>query len=649
MTSISATLLSWSITILMILCITFGFLASMATAQTRGIINTKHNLSKTGPGEFKALSEDRICVFCHVPHNANPQTPLWNKKIAATNFDPIDLKTYVPSPYTPYTSSTMVAQPPVQPTGASRLCLSCHDGTLALGEVLRPSTGIAMTVAGGIPSTSPSYLGTTLASHHPISFSYFDSLPNPELSPILPQGLLFYGNGIIQCSTCHDPHDNTNKNFLAKSNENSELCKLCHVMNGWAGTSHSTAQSTWSGAAPNPWPRTGTGTDFDWTTVKQNGCENCHTPHNAIGQKRLLNCYTELGPCDPATEEGVCFPCHNGHMVPPVKNIFGQFLNTSRHAVDMATSVHDPKESPKLISGHVECVDCHNSHMTNNNKTATPPAVSGRLDGVSGVTIDDAIANASLNEYEICFKCHASASAQSVFPPIPRVIQEYNTRLEFQTNNTSYHPVAGAGASSDVPSLIMPLTTSSKIYCTDCHSDESVANGGTGSRGPHGSQYAPILKEQYKTTNDNIIYSSSNFALCYRCHYESSVMSDNTFQKNTTSGKGGHFGHVQSSTPVGPDPKSPIYASCSVCHDPHGLRDNGLSGSHKRLINFDTRIVSALTGFSVPIFAGSGNRAGNCALVCHDVNGNAVVHDGSTKFSYGGAAAIGPGSVRIRW
>jgi hypothetical protein len=285
-------------------------------------------------------------------------------------------------------------------------------------------------------------------------------------------------------------------------------------------------------------------------------------------------------------------------------------------------------------------VDCHNPHAANNNKTVAPPEVSGRLDGVSGVTIDDAIVRPAINEYEICFKCHAASSAQSIFPPVPRVIQEYNTRLEFQTNNPSYHPVAGTGASNDVPSLIMPMTISSQIYCTDCHSDESVANGGSGSRGPHGSQYAPILKEQYKTTNDNIIYSNNNFALCYRCHYESSIMSDNTFRKNVDSNKGGHFGHVQSSALVGPDPQSPIYASCSVCHDPHGIRDNGVSGSHKRLINFDTRVVSALpaSGFSVPIFSGTGNGTGSCTLVCHGVQ-----HDGSAKYSYpdqGGAIKI---------
>jgi hypothetical protein len=431
---------------------------------------------------------------------------------------------------------------------------------------------------------------------------------------------------------------------------NSGLCTRCHLMNGWSGSPHNLAQSTWNGTAPNPWPRTGIGTDFGWMDVQKNGCENCHSPHKAVGEKRLLNCYTELGPCNPFTEAGVCFPCHNGNMIPPVKNIFKQLSNTSRHAVDLYTGIHDPKESPRLLS-HVECVDCHNPHMTNNNKTVAAPVVSGRLDGVSGVTIDDTIVQPAVNEYEICFKCHASYTAQSVFPPIPRYVNTANMQWKFKTNNPSFHPVTGLGASKDVPSLVLPLTTSSMIYCTDCHSDESVANGGSGSRGPHGSKYAPILHDQYDTTNSLHSYNTSNFMLCYNCHYEVSILSDNTFQKKDLQW-GGHSGHLQSITDAG-NHTYYVYASCSACHDPHGIPDDGLSGSHKRLINFDARIVSAMpgSGYSVPIFIGSGNRAGNCALVCHDANGNPANHDGSTKFSYGGAGAIpkGGGTIQTHW
>ena len=69
----------------------------------RSIVNSKHNLSVSGPGEIRALAEDRICIFCHTPHNATPFTPLWNKKLE-------------PTTYTLYQSSTLSAIPQ-QPNG----------------------------------------------------------------------------------------------------------------------------------------------------------------------------------------------------------------------------------------------------------------------------------------------------------------------------------------------------------------------------------------------------------------------------------------------------------------------------------------------------------------------------------------------------
>jgi predicted CXXCH cytochrome family protein len=623
-------------------------LSVTSSAAIAGITDTKHNLSKSGPGTIKATSEERICVFCHTPHNAFPQTPLWNKNIEARN-------------YTLYSSTTMVAAMSL-PTGPSRLCLSCHDGTLALGEVRKPSSAIAMSTQ--YISSGSSFLGTTLEKNHPVSFSYYSSLPNSELHPVPPTELLFYGNGVIHCSTCHDPHDNINKKFLRVNSVNSQLCILCHAITGWETSSHNKSTSSWNNTPPNPWPRTSSlGIwELGWTRVDQNGCENCHAPHSAPGEKRLLTCFDGSGICSAFTLEGNCFPCHNGNVGQQMKNIYAQFGagKVSYHRLTNPYIPHDPLENkdPLLIGGygHVECVDCHNPHMTNTNKTVTPPSVSGQLDGVSGVTINGVAINPAINEYEICFKCHAQTYNQTLISYTPIIrwsSSDFNTRVEFQTVNPSYHPVAGLGASSDVPSLIPPRNTTSMIFCTDCHSDESVAIGGTGSRGPHGSKFAPILRNQYDTTNLLHSYNASNFQLCYDCHDEGStgsgILNDYTFQKSSD-GRGGHSGHLKTITDAN-NTTHDVFASCSACHDPHGVPDNGLSGSHKRLINFDTRIVNPLTGsgFSAPIFSGSGNRAGTCALVCHDANGNAVTHDGSTKFSYGGAGAIGPGTIHIHW
>lgn len=597
--------------IALLLCAAGVFSGPPAVAKM-SIVYSKHNLSASGPGQIKALTENRICIFCHAPHNATALTPLWNKKLEAVN-------------YTPYTSTTMVA-PSSTPTGPSRLCLSCHDGTLALGDVVQPSSGIAMNVAGGIPSSSPSYFGTSLTSHHPISFSYSQSVSNPEINPVPPANLVFYGNEIIECTTCHDPHDDTNKKFLRVSSVNSGLCTECHTMNGWNQTSHNTSQQTWNNAGTNPWPRTGINTDFGWTTVQQNGCESCHNPHNAGGPMRLLN-YQQ--------EEDNCYPCHNGNVA--ATNIQAQFGKQYKHDV-AATEIgvtanhHEPNESPLMITNHVECVDCHNPHAVNN-QTAAAPAVSGKLAQVSGVDINNSPlvppANYASNEYEICFKCHADSSWRysTYYTPLARVVGTLDMRVAFQTGNPSYHPVAGAGKNPVIPSFPSSyapgMSATSIIYCTDCHdSDSSSSIGGSGPRGPHGSIWSPLVRQEYETVVNNAPYQSQYYALCYWCHNETSILSNNANSFQQTSGQGGHSGHLLSPTDNKPVP-------CSVCHDPHGVPDNA-TGSHTHLINFDTSIVKPTGTNTYPIYTDNGNHTGSCTLECHFADSTVKVHVNAT-------------------
>lgn len=549
-----------------------------------GIINTKHNLSVSGPGEIKALTETRICVFCHTPHNASPQTPLWNKSLEAVT-------------YVPYTSSTMSASPR-QPNGPSRLCLSCHDGTLALGATLSPREGLETT--GEVVATS-SYLGTVLSNDHPFSFSYFDSIGNSRagLFPDLPEGLVFYANGFIECSTCHDPHEDfyqsadingqlTGK-FLVMENQFSALCITCHSsVAGWQEGTHRITAGLLplTGVLPVPpkrWPT--------WRSVAEWGCEGCHASHSAGGQQRLLY-YAE--------EEKNCYACHNGKIA--ILDIEAQFQKFSAHPVSATSGIHDPIESPALITNrHVECEDCHNPHAANN-RTAAPPSVSGRLDKVSGLDLNRVAVDPSTYEYEICFKCHADFAPQISF--VPRVVDTTNKRLAFDMVNPSYHPVEGSGRNSDVPSIPstyeLMLTADSIIYCTSCHKDDNGV-----SRGPHGSNYAPILGYQYET-GDGIPENFQNYALCYRCHNRTSILNNESFPR--------HREHIANDNSLTPRP-----TSCSVCHDSHGVPDDGgLSGDHTHLINFDIRVVQPTPGNIYPFFTDNGLPfSGSCTLVCH--------------------------------
>ena len=101
-----------------------GLLGAVA-ASAAGFGQSKHNLSASGAGALLASKDaaDRsteICIFCHTPHTAK-KAGLWNRHDST-------------AAYTPYRSTTIKANIG-QPTGASKLCLSCHDGTVALGMV----------------------------------------------------------------------------------------------------------------------------------------------------------------------------------------------------------------------------------------------------------------------------------------------------------------------------------------------------------------------------------------------------------------------------------------------------------------------------------------------------------------------------------
>jgi predicted CXXCH cytochrome family protein len=490
--------------------------------------------------------------------------------------------------YITYQSSTLRASVG-QPTGSSKLCLSCHDGTIALGAVLSRPEEIPF--VGGIRflPEGPTRLGTDLSDDHPVSFVYDEALAADRGDLVSPSTLSgdirLDASGMVQCRSCHDPHNDTFGKFLVTANNFSRLCLSCHAPFGWESSSHALSSATWNGREPDPWPHT------DYTSVAENGCENCHRPHLAGGHARLLN--DEL-------EEQNCLNCHKGDVAST--DIEAEMLKLTRHAVKDYLGIHDPAEDfTQSVTAHVECADCHNPHEVNA-AMAPAPNVSGALQGVTGISASGVQMERISFAYEICFKCHADNPVTTSLD-IARQHPQVNTRLEFDLINPSYHPVEGPGKNPQVPSLLPPYTAASIIYCTDCHSnDEGSTAGGTGPQGPHGSNYHYLLERNYTTTDPNM-ESPFEYALCYKCHNRDALLDNRS-----------GFPHRQHlllhNTP------------CYVCHDPHGISTTQGDEMHNtHLINFDATVVQPVidprTGQRVLYFEDLGTFRGQCYLVCH--------------------------------
>ncbi len=330
------------------ICIVPTFSIDAHAARISDISNTKHNFSadfapKLPGGASRvvsAVTENQICVFCHAPHGGTvSEGPLWNRELSGAQ-------------YPTYSSGSLDSaigpgQPLQQPTGISKLCLSCHDGTMAVGAVnvfegrftdrIGTTEDIAMTgtIAGGAIAEGPSgrlsgftrFLGTDLTNDHPISMTYDSALAaadgemrDPAVeshlgtrvrgqpAPIVPLQDDSGGQGQVQCNTCHDPHirDDTleqNIKFLRLSRLQSTrpadvgfnpgtpvgtnadiICIACHLKAGWVDSAHA-----------NPDVADEIYTDAAanvrefplGTRTWESACLACHDTHTVQGARRL--------------------------------------------------------------------------------------------------------------------------------------------------------------------------------------------------------------------------------------------------------------------------------------------------------------------------------------------------------------------------
>lgn len=224
-----------------------------------GVVGSKHDLTAaTGTAAQTTAATEEVCVFCHTPHGSDTSAPapLWNKILpAAGSFTTYD-STF---------SSSIDGTVDLAGAGISLACLSCHDGTQAMDTVLNAPTtaagynynaaGIAidgtMTAMAGTPIPN---LGIDLTNDHPVGIQYAGgglTWGGPEtvaanandkafVEPTWDGSRMWAGSlplyrdtgandPLVECASCHDPHNTTNGTFLRISNAASAVCTSCHV------------------------------------------------------------------------------------------------------------------------------------------------------------------------------------------------------------------------------------------------------------------------------------------------------------------------------------------------------------------------------------------------------------------------------------
>jgi len=255
-----------------------------------GVNGSLHDMTKVVPATADAMG--RVCVYCHAPHHANvtdgtglqAPLPLWNHQLSTANFTPYTWAT-PDNAAAPGSGIDVLA-------GPSRLCMTCHDGNVAIDEhgvnnnsTWKQAGGTSIATLEGGRANLTQDLSTT----HPIGFDYnlvasyrngkssngsgtnnadgteivvssnhyasaialsstqgqYNTVTRAAGGKTIADNL--YGGNIMTCATCHEVHnkenavqDNFNGNngsdstkapnyFLYAKETNSLICLSCHV------------------------------------------------------------------------------------------------------------------------------------------------------------------------------------------------------------------------------------------------------------------------------------------------------------------------------------------------------------------------------------------------------------------------------------
>ena len=232
-----------------------------AEGAAGGLQETVHDFTQatggtptTNPG---ALGDVGLCTYCHTPHHAYKTSLIWNHTLSSSNF-----AWDIPATTGGTTFPTINGQ---TYKGVTAKCLSCHDGTVAIGDVAwfgeeKPAILDPMQHAAPEPANIAN--GADMAGNHPVAMPYpFNNagstyngvttgsgvvtsefvadptsnmirLFNDDGSGNITAGAVAGKTG-IECSSCHDPHNKQTADDLflrgtLTGSDSNYLCLKCH-------------------------------------------------------------------------------------------------------------------------------------------------------------------------------------------------------------------------------------------------------------------------------------------------------------------------------------------------------------------------------------------------------------------------------------
>lgn len=224
--------------------------AGASGAPGDGIAGTAHDFTMSGVG---------LCTFCHTPHKALSTALLWNHTLSINTFQWDVTSTTAGTNYPTFTGDTY--------KGPTAKCLSCHDGSVAVGDIAWFNGGTPLAPLDNMQHVPPDPynigFGGNMAGNHPVAMPYpytgaastyngvttgvgfvagewqgdprtlnirlfsDDGLGNISATPVVAQAG-------IECSSCHDPHNKASvaDYFLRGALTGSStdyICLKCHV------------------------------------------------------------------------------------------------------------------------------------------------------------------------------------------------------------------------------------------------------------------------------------------------------------------------------------------------------------------------------------------------------------------------------------